>query len=269
MPRASGCRVGIRARRSVVVVPVAVLRRSALLAAWSTAALRGEVPAERAMDVLAGDSPPLTFVADEGHGTFLESLARWRSSAITGWRYVPVAPGDAASLPGPRGFAASAMDAGAALVAVDGPLAGMVPVLGADAMTWTTHHVDDRGHAPPESPGDVERRLLVAVTESVTALEELEIAGWRDEVSDLFSSWHDADPTPPALSARAARLAARSARLLELCDLAAQDHGGSRTSGEAAARATVLHDVARAARAAHAAAWNEGLRSTSAARPPR
>jgi hypothetical protein len=161
------------------------------------------------------------------------------------------------------------MDAGAVLVAVDGPLAGLVPLLGAEAMTWTSHQVDDRGHAPPESPGDVERRLLAAVTESVTALEELQVASWREEVSDLFSSWHHDDPTPPALSARATRLASRSARLLELCDLAAQDHGGSRTSSETAARATVLQDVARAARAAHAAAWNDGLRSTTAARPPR
>ena len=112
--------------RGVMHVPT--LRRAALLAAWSTAALRGEVPAERAMDVVAADSGHLVFVDEEADPhPYLVALGRWRSAGIPGWRYLPVAPGDAPSLPGPSGFAARALEAGVALVATGGRPVGLVP----------------------------------------------------------------------------------------------------------------------------------------------
>lgn len=249
-------------------MPTVVLRRCALLAAWASSALRGEVSAERAMDVLA-DDPPVVFLDAGERRTFLGALGTWRSAGITGWRYVPVAPGDAASLPGPREFAAGALEAGVALVTVGGPPVGLVPTVDADELLCTAHRTEGYGSVPPESASDAERRLLETVTRSIAAFDELDVASWREDVADLLGTWHDQDPVPPEWGERARRLASRSLRVLELTDLAAQDTGGSRTSSETQARAILLRDLAGAARAAHAVAWNDGLRRAGAARPPR
>ena len=114
---------------------------------------------------------------------------------------------------------------------------------------------------------EAERLLLEAVTASIKQLDALEVANWRSDVEGLLTSWHGADPTPPGWSERADRLAARSLRVLELAELALQDEGGSRTAAETLARATVLRELVRAARAGHAVAWNEGLRGGASARP--
>lgn len=239
-----------------------------MLAAWSSAALRGEVSAERAMDVLGAERLRVVFLDEESDPSpFLTALGRWRSSGIPGWRYVPVAPGDGPSLPGPSTFAARALEAGVALVATAGSRVGLVPLRGEDTLTWISLATDGPGSAPVETVSEAERLLLEAVTTSIEQLDALEVADWRSEVESLLTSWHAADPTPPGWPERADRLAARSLRLLELAELALQDAGGSRTSAETLARATVLRELVRAARAAHAVAWNEGLRGGATARP--
>jgi hypothetical protein len=143
----------------------------------------------------------------------------------------------------------------------------MVPLRGEGTLTWISLATDGPGSAPVETVSEAERLLLEAVTTSIEQLDALEVADWRAEVESLLTSWHAADPTPPGWPERADRLAARSLRLLELAELALQDAGGSRTSAETLARATVLRELVRAARAAHALAWNEGLRGGATARP--
>jgi hypothetical protein len=159
------------------------------------------------------------------------------------------------------------MEAGVALVATGGRPVGLVPTWGDDTLTWVALETDGPGPLPVETVSEAERRLLEAVTASIEQLDALEVANWRSEVVDLLSSWHGADPTPPGWSERTDRLATRSLRVLELAALALQDAGGSRTSPETLARATVLRELVRAARAGHAVAWNEGLRGDASARP--
>ena len=220
------------------------------------------------MDVLDADHLRVVFLDEESDPSpFLTALGRWRSSGIPGWRYVPVAPGDGPSLPGPSAFAARALEAGVALVAPAGPRVGLVPLRGEDTLTWLTLATDGPGSAPVETVSEAERLLLEAVTVSIEQIDALEVADWRSEVEGLLTSWHGADPTPPGWSARADRLATRSLRVLEVTELALQDAGGSRTSGETLARAAVLRELVRAARAGHAVAWNEGLNGGASARP--
>lgn len=246
-----------------------ILRRGALLAAWSSAALRGEVSAERTMDVLQLDTPPLAFVDGGGEArTFLEALGRWRSSGIAGWYYAPVAPGDAAQLPASRGFSSRALDAGVALIAVGGRQVGLVPVLSEDTLTWACLPTDGPVRPTEETPAEAERQLLEAVGAAVDVLETLEVAAWRSEVADLLSSWQGVDPTPPGWDSRAERLCARSWRILELTHRSLSDSGGSRTAAESTTRSHVLQQLLRTARASHATAWNDGTRRALRGRAP-
>lgn len=236
------------------------LRRGALVAAWSSAALRGAASAERSMDVLHLDDLPMVFVDGDGEArTFLEALGTWRSTGIAGWCYAPVAPGDAARLPGPSAFAARALDAGVALVAVGDRRVGLVPVLSEDALTWVCLPTDGTARPAEETPAEAERQLLEAVTAGVDVLESLEVAAWRSDVADLLTTWRAVDPTPPDWDPRAERLCARSWRVLELVHHALSDSGGSRTAAESVTRTQVLQRLLRTARASHATAWNDGM----------
>lgn len=237
------------------------LRRGALLAAWASAALRGQASAEHAMDVLHQDDPLVAFVDGDGEVlSFLEALRTWRSTGVTGWCYAPVAPGDAARLPGPPGFASRALDTGVALVAVGDRQVGLVPAVSEDTLTWVCLPTDGTARPPHETPAEAERQLLEAVSAGVDVLETLEVAAWRSDVADLLTSWHAEDPTPPGWDPRAERLCARSWRVLELAHRALTDSGGSRTAAEAATRTQVLQHLLRTARASHATAWNDGMR---------
>jgi hypothetical protein len=153
---------------------------------------------------------------------------------------------------------------------VDGASLGLIPLADADATELQVRNTfplrelttDDHGVMAPESLADVDRTLLTTLTESITTLEQLDLARWRDDVRDLLAGWSGEPAMPPGTDHRAISIAARSQRVLELVDLANDDHGGSRTSREIGERASALRELSRTARAAHAAAWNTGLRDT-------
>ena len=245
-----------------------ILAASAANAAWITAAIRGDVGVEQALDVLQGMRVTPRVSQPEGHET--EGLAiaihRWRQRGITGWRYVPAAPADAAGVPGPPTLRSTAIERGAALVSVDGHPCALLPSLEtsdthptAPVLLLAEHDVDGHGLVSFDSVGEADRALLEALRDAVDALESLDVAQWREEAAELGRGSRGTAVLPPGASERACRLAARSLRVLEMLDLAMTDDGGSRTAHEMSARASAFAQVAAVARSAHAAAWNVAL----------
>lgn len=241
---------------------VELIQRAASTAAWLTAVLQGTVGVERGLDVLsAGAEPPLFAVKDPTENLTLPfAVARWRGKGVSGWIYLPVAPGDAATIPGPRSFSAAALDQGAALVAVGAPRLGLIPNLSGDGLFWEEHETTGPGRPPLESPAEAERSLLEALNRVVTELEFHDLASWRDGANGLRDQWAGREPMPPGSDPRIERLAVRSQRILEVLEHAASDDGGSRTAADVGIRRSALGELSRAARQAHSVAWNTGLR---------
>jgi hypothetical protein len=238
--------------------PPQMLTRCACVAAWGTAVLRGAAPPDRALDAMRSMGIDASFATDEDPSSapvsFTLAVGSWRSRGITGWRYVPVAPGDSQGLPGPEQLRARALDAGAALVSTAGPAIALLP-----DVVWNTAHAasprtlnfvevsaDGRAATAPESLAELDGELLRAVTEVTEHFDQLDVASWREEVADLMNDWDQAPDLPPGAPVR----------VLALVDLATDDHGGSRTAREMSLRAEHLRTLTRVARAAHAAAWN-------------
>ena len=241
---------------------VELIQRAASSAAWLSAVLRGTAGVEQALDVLSlGGEAPLFVDEDSPEPLTLPfAIASWRRLGLSGWLYLPVAPGDAAALPGPGSFSTAALDRGVALVAVGGPLLGLIPHASGDALSWVEHETLGAGRVPLESPAEAERSLLESINEAVATLESHELASWRDDASGLRDRWKGLEPMPPGTDPRSERLALRSRRIFELLEHAGSDDGGSRTAADAALRRSAFADLARAARRAHAVAWNTGLR---------
>jgi hypothetical protein len=251
-------------------VTTSVLVRCASVAAWTTATLRGEAGVEQALDVLhrAGIDPTIWSVKPGEQQSDLRyalAVGEWRTRGVTGWRYVPVAPGDASGLPGPAGFRNAAIDAGVALVSVGDTDLGLVPSASrADTALPRDLHLEEMitagsGLASPESLAELDRSLLLMLGEAIDTFDELDLTHWNDDVDDLRVPRGAGVALPPGAPPRAQHLATRSQRVLELIDLALPDHGGSRTAADMAVRGATLQQLGRVARAAHAAAWNTGL----------
>jgi hypothetical protein len=231
-------------------------QRAASLAAWSTAALLGEVSAEEAMDSIEVDGE-LRFVptVDPDTQSFLEVLARWRRDARTGWQYVLCAPGDAAGIPGPTATA-PAINAGAAIVSVDAMPAVWVPEAG---NVWREFAAERHGLGLTETAAEAERHLLEQINETVDTLTTLEVARWDGPDNNVTTSATAVGGRPPTMEARSVRLASRSAQVLHVVESVISESGGARSASETQQRAEALRSVERAARRAHAVAWNAGL----------
>ena len=248
-----------------------LLAAAAANAAWTTAAMRGVVGVEQALDVMQGlrVTPRVRQEgADEIDGLAI-AMHRWRQHGITGWRYVPAAPADAAGVPGPLALRSAAIEQGAALVSVDGHPCALVPSLELSSPDDHGSHLlllerdaDGHGLVSFDTVSEADRALLEALHEAVEALDGLDVAQWRDDASGLRQGWRDTPVLPPGATDRATRLAGRSLRVLEMLDLVMTDPGGSRTATEMGARASTFAQVAAAARSAHAAAWNGALNET-------
>lgn len=254
-------------------VSIASLEHAAATAAWISAALQGACGVEHAIDVVRGVDAELPF-GDTGAGfpprfapheeteqlSLAFAIARWRAQGVAGWRYLPVAPGDAAGLPGPSAFSVAVMDCGVGLLSTGGRSLGLVTQPHDDHVVWREYEV--AGGAPLTAvalASEAERELLDALNGSVDLLDRLDLGHWRADARDVRDEWSDPTPMPPGTGPRAERLALRSRRVLQLVELAMVDDGGSRTAAEMAMRRTSLGGLARAARHAHAAAWNTAL----------
>lgn len=247
--------------------------RCARLAAWGTAVLRNRVGTDDALDAIMHDDEFVTISdlpGDTDSAPVAWALGRLRRLGVSGLVFVPATPGDVSGLPGPLAFNAAAVRAGGAVVTADGEPLGLLPtveVLGSDedavaTVDWRAHQVAGFARPPVESVADAERHLMVAMQETLTELAALDVARWREEVTDLLEDWRKAsarESLPPGISERAARLIDRTERIGELLALATTDDGAALTAAEAAARRASLQPLARAVHAASAAAWNAGL----------
>lgn len=197
-------------------------------------------------------------------------FATLRRLGVTGLVFVPACSGDVSGLPGPPEFNARAVAGGGAVVSADGEPLGLVPDVTSHGpvddsvvtVDWRRHPVARFGSLPSGTVAEAERLLIETVQATLSELELLDVARWRDEVADLLAGWRRiaADERLPAgIPERAAQLIDRCARIEELVALARTDDGAAITSGEALLRRESLRPLSAAVRQASAVAWNSGL----------
>jgi hypothetical protein len=251
------------------------LSRGGALAAWTTAVLDGRADPDRAQTALAEPDAEQLVTSPDGEPGLLGLVAWCRGSNVSRLWCVAAAPGDVAALPGPAAFNAAAVTAGAAVL-LDGAPVGLVATSTrhgsaddhVDVVRWnptacSTRPDHARSLPPGLTVGDADRALLEALRAAVEDLEQLDVARDRVGVREVVVAGRGAPPLPPGAGDRAARLLRRAQQTLVTVELAASDAGGSTTSHETLRRATVLADVARAARGAVAAAWNAGAEAAA------
>lgn len=221
------------------------LPRSARLAWWLTAWLRGHEPADHLLDALGDEA----HVAD-GEGGMVGLLARARAEGASGAGVALPTEGDLVGLGGPRTFNDAALEAGEAIVV--GAL-GLVPTDVGEVVVWRSYEAARR-QLP--DVGEADRALRTAMLGAAEDLASLEVARWRPEVADALLNLHHRPPVdPPAgTPARCSDLAARGLQAWAIVDLALEDDGGAVTSYEIERRRSILQPLSRAARRAVVAA---------------
>lgn len=251
--------------------------RSVRLAAWGTAALRGEVPSAAAVTAVSRDDEPHDVGGDAaGPGVVdLVGLLGWLATRTSSLRVVLPAPGDVMGLPGPPAFNADAIDAGEAVVTDGGSQTGLglglLPAVtefgsawepGA-MVTWHVHAVEPRRVTDWGSLTEAERALRQALLQATEALASLDVARWREDAADRIAGVRDGglprDAVPPGTDQRAVRVLATAARVRAIVALASEDDGAAISGWEAAKRAEALAGVDGIARRAMAAAVDSSL----------
>jgi hypothetical protein len=261
----------------VVTSDLTVLPRSALLCAWGTAALRGDVSASRAVRAVQGDDEPHTVVlADDPLLRSCEDVpslvAALRAAGVTGLRLVLPVPGDLTGLAGPPAVNAEAVDAGECLLTVGGPPLAIVPLVEAFGSVHETGHlvtwwVHDANTPPPTttSVSDVERQLREALMRTTRELGDLHLGesdlarGGPDLVERLTDVRYGAGPAPSlpeGLPARSLRVLDLAWRVRCIVELAREDDGGAVSTWEAERRTQALSRLETVGRHAVVAALN-------------
>ncbi|MGH3351808.1 MAG: hypothetical protein ACRDPS_14165 [Nocardioides sp.] len=230
------------------------------LAWWVTAWLRGDVVADLVLDAVIGPDATHTVsgLASLGLGgsegaadTLMTGLGRLRSTGASSVGVAIPAEGDPVGLGGPRPFNDAALEAGEAVVCDAG--IGLVPVRVGAVVEWQAYAAQRR-QLP--DVGDADRALRLALSESATALAELDVARWRPEVADRLMnlrhrpSLHGA----PGVPSRCVDLAARGVQAREIVEVALEDEGAAVSAYEMSRRRDALVDLDRAARRALTAA---------------
>jgi hypothetical protein len=239
------------------------------LAAWVTAALRGEANPETAATagLGPGDEP-----APDG-ADLTEVLHRWRRDGMRAARVVLPAPADPVGLPGPSAFNALACDAGECVIAVadSPPVTGLLPrvlAYGSDLepgrlVGWYEHPVKHRPVFPVTSLAEADQGLRSGLLEAVEVLTELDVTrdrpGVAERWADLSAAAVAPRSLPPGTPARAVAVLTRALRLRGLLALALTDDGGAISGWEAGRRREALRRLDGVARAAVAAAGNAAL----------
>lgn len=235
------------------------LPRSALLATWLNATLRGVVgPDDFALAVRAGD--PQHLVVDwPGRGpiTLVELPATaFRSGATSAAAALPVA-GDPVGLRGPAAFNTRALEAGEAVVIVGAGL-GLVPVLDARTVVWQVTPADA---ALPLDRAEEGRQLRQALVTTTAELARLDVASWQPEIPDLLMNVRHRPvlPLPPGVDPRAVEDLERADLCREIVELALRDDGGATSAHEIGERRRCLTDLDRAARRVTVAVCSDSL----------
>lgn len=252
--------------------------RSALLACWTTAWLRGEATLPELVERVSA--------FDEGHlvsGLWVDDLeleqavARLRADGVTRLQVVLPAPGDPLGLPGPGAFTREALAAGEGVLAL-GPAgvgSGLVPSLtthGSEldgtvtTVLWTAYPVEMK--APDQGPflHEAEHDLRLGVVEAARAFADLDVARWNPAIGDALTDLRrsarkglDDDELPGSWPPRAREVLVQARQLAGVIALAGHDVGGAVDAREAQARDRVLRDLARVVRRARVAAYNAAM----------
>ncbi|WP_026877045.1 hypothetical protein [Jiangella gansuensis] len=243
------------------------LPRSARLAAWSAAWLRGDASIDDVVDRVHGDDEPHDAVdipGTTGAVGLSEALRALRDAGARSLRVALPAPGDPTGLGGPADFNGYAIDAGEAVIADGAPYA-LVPDVRAFGppgdqghfVTWMCRPAEPPPAGPPLAEAD--RELTSALLAAGSTLTDLDVPSWRPEVEALLGDVRanrESEPLPRGFPAQAQAVAARSVRLLAVVRFALDDDGGAVTAVDAASRRSALTPLERTSRAALAAACN-------------
>jgi hypothetical protein len=224
------------------------LPRSALLAVWLNACLRGSVGPDDFADAVRADDPQHLVVDwPDVAGLALDGLpgAVLRASGTGATVALPVA-GDLVGLGGPVAFNTTALDTGEAVL-LSGVGLGLVPELDARTVLW---HPAPAGSAALLDPGEEGRQLRTTLARTTAELVRLDVASWRPEIADLLLDVRHRPelPVPADLGPRAVDDLERAVLCLEVVELAAAGDGGAASSYEISERRRCLTDLDRAAR---------------------
>lgn len=236
------------------------LPRSALLAVWLNACLRGTVgPDDFAEAVRDGDPQHLVLDwPEDGRVVPLEQLpATVRgASGTTATVALPVA-GDLLGLRGPAAFNAAVLDAGEGVV-LGGTGLGLVPSLDARTVLWQAAPAE---RVPFLDGAEEGRQLRQALVTATAELTRLDVASWQPEIPDLLLNVRHRPPlgVPRDLGPRAVEDLERAVLCLDIVDLALRDEGGAATAYEMAERRRCLTDLDRAARRVVVAVCSDSL----------
>jgi hypothetical protein len=235
------------------------LPRSALLAVWLNACLRGSVGPDDFADAVRGDDPQhLLLDWPDAAALPLVELPGvvLRASGTAARVALPVA-GDLLGLRGPAAFNTCALDTGEAVL-LHGTGHGLVPSLDARTVLWRAVPAET---APVLDRGDEGRLLRAALVSTTAELTRLDVASWQPEIPDLLLNVrHRADlPLPSDLGPRAVDDLERAVVCLEIVELALGDEGGAATSYEITERRRCLTDLDRAARRVVVAVCSDSL----------
>jgi hypothetical protein len=231
------------------------LPRSARLAWWLTAWLRGHVVTDQALDALsdeAADDGLQLVVQPDGEGPLLDLFVRARREGATHAGLALPVEGDPLGLGGPLELNAAALEAGEAVLLPEAGF-GAVPEVHPEVVRWQLLPAARR--QLPDL-GEADRGLRQSLTVTADALADLDVARWRPEAADLLMDLHRPHDlaAPPGTPPRSVELAVRGLRAAEVVEVALLDDGGALSSYEVARRRDALRPLERAARRALVAA---------------
>ncbi|MCW2856382.1 MAG: hypothetical protein JWR52_1997 [Marmoricola sp.] len=249
-----------------VPVPPSSLPRSASLALWLDACLRGLLGPDDFATAVRHDDPQHLVVGWPGTdgAPFALDLLPGKVAALGTWQLLlalPV-PGDPLGLKGPPAFNADALDAGEAVVLLAPTQSwGLVPTTDARTVLWQVQPADA---AAVLDPGEASRSLRQVLLEVTAELVRLDVASWQPEIPDLLLNLRHRPglALPPGTSADDAEALERAVLCAEIVELALLDDSGAVTAYEIQARRGSLRELDRAARRAIVAVCSASLGPT-------
>lgn len=256
--------------RGVVIYSSAVdtdqdLPRSVLLALW----LQGIGDTSDAVKSVVGDDEPHTVEGLPGFadGTNLDTLfTAWTTGPREVCALLP-APGDPAGVPAVANLEATEARECVVVTTPDGSWAAVpkVQAFGShiepghmvtwqvlEVPPWTTLVLGAVG-----SVADAERELRTSLMTATDALDQLDVARWRDDAADAIERIRSASTSSwpvPHLDGRRARVLDLASRLRAIVALGTVDDGGAVNVFQVDQRSTALREVDRTARHAMSAA---------------
>ncbi len=240
------------------------LPRSALLAAWGTAALTGRASADQARQAVQRLDEPHLVQSPTAELDLIDWLGGLRAVGTRGLRCLLPLPGAGAGLPGPVARNLAFMAAGECVASVNGPPIAAQPQVTEFGSTWEPGALVRWQLAPSAGPAvrdfvdlrQAEREFRAALLESASELRELELFS---QVAQPRTA-PGIDPLPPGSDSAAVELLSRATRILAAVACAAADDRAAVSSWQLQVRSAALDRVARSARVAVAAAVNDPLR---------